>query len=234
MKNALTVVMDCGSTNAAVIAVDDQGHLVHSASRPNASKNQPGGEENGRIWDVDQIWGKLSDACHQVCAEVDKERIRAVTVCTFGADGAPMRQDGTLTYPPICWQDTRTEPLVSEITERMDAWTIFAETGYQIIPFNTLLRLMWLRKHAPEALDRADCFMMMPGLLSFKLCGERSIDPTSGGTTMAMELGERDWSKRMLALADVDPSFFPRWVEPGAVIGHVHKAASEQTGLPVG
>ena len=226
--------MDCGSTNAAVIAVDDRGHLVHSASRPNASTHQAGGGESGRIWDVDQIWGKLSDACRQVCAEVDRERIRAVTICTFGADGAPVRPDGTLTYPAICWQDTRTEPLVSEIAERMDAWTIFAETGYQIIPFNTLLRLMWLRKHAPEALDQADCFMMMPGLLSFKLSGERSIDPTSGGTTMAMELGKRDWSKRMLALADVDASLFPRWVEPGAVIGHVHREASEQTGLPVG
>ncbi len=234
MKNALTVVMDCGSTNAAVIVVDDQGRLVHSASRPNASTNQPGGEKDWRIWDVEKLFGKLCDACREVCAEVDRERIRAVTICTFGADGAPMRQDGTLAYPAICWQDSRTEPLVSEITEEMDAWTIFAETGYQIIPFNTLLRLMWLRKHAPQALDRADCFMMMPGLLSFKLCGERSIDPTSGGTTMAMELGERDWSKQMLALANVDASFFPRWVEPGEVIGHVHKAASEQTSLPEG
>jgi L-fuculokinase len=234
MKKALTVVMDCGSTNAAVIAVDDQGRLVHSASRPNASAPQPGGEEGWRIWDVDQIWGKLSDACREVCAEVEHRNIQAVTVCTFGADGALMGRDGTLTYPAICWQDTRTEPLVSEIAERMDAWTIFAKTGYQIIPFNTLLRLMWLRKHAPQALDQAECYLMMPGLLSFKLSGERSIDPTCGGTTMAMELGGRDWSEQMLALADVDVSLFPRWVEPGAVIGHVHKAASERTGLPVG
>lgn len=234
MTNALTVVIDCGSTNAAVIAVDDRGHLVHSVSRPNGPTHQPGGEEGGRIWDVDQIWGKLCDACRQVCAEVDKERIQAVTVCTFGADGAPVRRDGTLTYPVICWQDTRTEPLVHEIAEQMDPWTIFAETGYQIIPFNTLLRLMWLRNHTPQALDQADVFLMMPGLLSFKLCGEPSIDPTSGGTMMAMTMGGRDWSKHMLALAEVDSSFFPRWVEPGGVIGHVHRKASEQTGLPKG
>ena len=234
MTNALTVVIDCGSTNAAVIAVDDQGHLVHSASRPNAPTRQPGGEESWRIWDVDQIWGKLCDACRQVCAEVDRSRIQAVTVCTFGADGAPMQRDGTLTYPAICWQDTRTEPLVSGIAEQMAPWTIFAETGYQIIRFNTLLRLIWLRKYAPQALDQADYFMMMPGLLSFRLCGEPSIDPTSGGTMMAMAMGARDWSKPMLALADVAPSFFPRWVEPGGIIGRVHREASEETGLPVG
>ena len=86
----------------------------------------------------------------------------------------------------------------------------------------------------PAALDEAEGYMMMAGLLSHLLCGERSIDPTAAGTMMAMDLARRDWSPGMLRLASLDTSFFPRWVEPGGVIRAVHQQAAEATGLPVG
>ncbi len=128
----------------------------------------------------------------------------------------------------------RTQQLAAEIAELMAPWEIFQETGYQIIYFNTLLRLMWLRQNAPEALQTADCWLMMPGILSMKLCGELSIDPVAAGTMMAMDMGARDWSAQMLALAGLDESFFPDWVEPGEIIGTVHSQAAEATGLPEG
>lgn len=234
MANDLVVVMDCGSTNATVIAVDDRGEIAASAGRPNGPVRPPEGEEGWRIWDLERVWDLLCDACREVCAQVDPERIRAVTICTFGADGAPVRADGSLTYPPICWQDDRTEPLVERFSDRMPLWEAFEETGYQVIRFNSLLRLIWLREHVPEALERATCWVMMPGLLSHRLTGEFSMDPTSGGTMMAMEMGRRDWSDRMLALAGLDASCFPRWVEPGESIGTVRPDAAEETGLPAG
>ncbi len=235
MPGDVAVVLDCGATNARVIAVDSRGQTLASASRPNTAAPQPGApDDQWRIWDLDEVFGKLADASSEVCGQIDASRIAAVTVTTFGADGAPVRADGTLTYPIISWQGRRTQRLTSEITELIAPWDIFAETGYQIIYFNTLLRLMWLRQHVPEALESADCWLMMPGVLSMKLCGELSIDPTAAGTMMAMDMIRRDWSPKMLALAELDTSFFPDWVEPGEIIGAVHGAAAGQTGLPKG
>ena len=232
MEEDFVVVFDCGATHVTAMAIDGKGTVAKSASYPNEPVRQPGGEEGWLIWDVEQIWRKMCDACKQVCVSVGKDRVKAVTVCTFGADGAPIRRDGNLTYPAISWQDVRTESLVREIGNLIDPWEIFVETGYQIVHFNTLLRLMWLREHSPKALDEAEYWLMMPGLLSFKLSGEFSIDPTSAGTMMAMSLEKRDWSERMLSLAKLDSSFFPRWVEPGDVIGHVPPGVSRRTGLP--
>lgn len=234
MADDLVVVLDCGSTNATVIAVDGQGEIAASAGRPNGPVQPADGEEGWRIWDLDRVWELLGEACREVCTQVDPDRIRAVTICTFGADGAPVDADGSLTHPVICWQDDRTEPLVEGFAERMPLWEVFEETGYQVIRFNTLLRLIWLREHAPEVLDRAATWMMMPGLLSHRLTGEFSIDPTSGGTMMAMNTGRRDWSERMLALAGLDASFFPRWVDPGESIGALRPDAAAATGLPPG
>ncbi len=235
MPGDVAIVFDCGATNVRVIAVDSDGQMLASASQPNAAMSQPGAsDESWRIWDLDEVYGKLADACHRVCEQIDTARIAAVTVTTFGADGAPVRADGTLTYPIISWQGARAQQLTADITELMDPWDIFTETGYQIIYFNSLLRLMWLQQNAPEALASADCWLMMPGVLSMKLCGELSIDPTAAGTMMAMDMACRDWSPRMLALADLDASFFPDWVEPGGVIGQVHTQAAQETGLPQG
>jgi len=235
MAGDVAVVFDCGATNLRVMAVDSRGQTLASASRRSKTTPQPQAvSDEWRIWDLEEVWGKLAGACQEVCRQVDTTRIAAVTVTTFGADGAPVRSDGTLTYPIISWQGTRTQQLTAEIAQLMDPWEIFQETGYQIIYFNTLLRLMWLRQNAPEALQTADCWLMMPGILSMTLCGELSIDPTAAGTMMAMNMETRDWSAQMLGLAGLDESFFPDWVEPGEVIGTVHSQAAEETGLPKG
>ncbi|MGD8237593.1 MAG: FGGY family carbohydrate kinase [Armatimonadota bacterium] len=234
MPNDLAIVLDCGATNVTAAAVDTSGEIVRSASRANGPVAHPGGGEGWLIWDPDGLWETICGACAEVCSELPADRLKAVTMTTWGADGAPVRGDGSLTYPPICWQDDRTEGLARGIADHIDPWDAFAETGYQVIPFNTLLRLIWLREHEPAALDEAECWLMMPGLLSQRLCGETSIEPTSAGTMMAMDMGRRDWSEKMLALAQLDGSFFPRWVEPGSVIGNVHDEASAETGLPSG
>ncbi len=69
--------------------------------------------------------GKFTLAIRQVIAEAGKE-IFAVTVTTFGADGAPVRRDGTLTYPVISWQCQRTAPQAKEITNFLSLGRFFA------------------------------------------------------------------------------------------------------------
>ncbi|MGD9494752.1 MAG: FGGY family carbohydrate kinase [Armatimonadota bacterium] len=234
MSDDLVVVLDCGATNARAVAVDPTGAVVAAASRPNDPVQQPNAPEGWMIWDLDEVFGKLADSCAEALAGIDAARVRAVTVTTFGADGAPVAADGSLTYPVISWQCSRTEELARTIGQRIDPWRLFQISGYQVIPFDTLLKLIWLRENAPETLERAEAWLMMAGLLSLRLSGERSIDPTGAGTMMAMDMAARDWSAELLALAGLTPEDFPRWVEPGGVIGRVTAEAAARTGLPEG
>jgi L-fuculokinase len=234
MGEDCVVVMDCGATTTRAVAVDARGNLVASASRPSSPAPQPGASGDWRIWDLDEVWGKLAEACKEVCEQLRPETIRGVTVVTFGADGAPLRKDGSPAYPVISWQCTRTKETAEAIKERLSPREIYEITGYQVIPFNTLLKWMWLRKHAPEALAEGNRWVMMSGLLSFKLSGEMMIEPTAACTTMAMDIRNRDWSEKMLSLAGLDRSIFPPWSQPGDVVGHVTEKASHETGLPKG
>jgi len=228
------LVMDCGATTTRAVAVDFRGNLVASASRPSSPSPQPGGKGNWKIWDLDEVWGKLSESCRQVCSAVRRDRIKAVTIVTFGADGAPLTKSGSLAYPVISWQCERTKELAEAIRKMRSPQEIYEITGYQIIAFNTLLKWMWLRQHAPRALGKGNRWVMMSGLLSHRLSGEMMIEPTAASTTMAMDICRRDWSGKMLSLAGLDRSFFPSWSQPGDVVGTVTGKASDETGLPAG
>ena len=264
MAHRIALVMDCGSTTTRVVAVDQNGKLLAHASAPSGPVQQSGGEKGWLVWDLDALWNRLGKLSRAVCRQIQPRDIVAVTATTWGADGAPMAADGRLTYPPICWQCPRTAPIAQAIinqgrrpegrgqrasslwpsprpsplaprpSPKASAWDLFRTTGYQVISFNTLLRLIWLRQHAPQALDDAKCWTMMAGLLSHRLCGEFSIDYTGASTMMAMDLGRRAWSPKLLELAGVDESFFPRFVESGETIGGVTPAASKATGIPAG
>jgi L-fuculokinase len=230
----IVLVYDCGSTNIRVAAVNEYGEIVSQKNIHNSAKSQPGGKPGWMIWDVDEIWRKLCILTREVLQTIDKRKLCSLIVTTWGADGVLIKENGELAYPTISWQCSRTLDVINEVTDQIDPYEVFKITGYQIIPFNTLFKWIWMRKYAPEAFRTAYTFLMMPAYFSFKLTGEMHVEPTDASTTMAVDSAKRKWSPEMLALAKLDESFFPEWKEPGDVAGYVTEDASEETGLPKG
>ena len=229
------IAYDCGSTNLRVAALNSSGDVVAQHKTPNSAKPQPGGKPGWLIWDLDEIWTKLSDLTRRVLKDLGpRYRPRAVIVTTWGADGVFVDGEGKPTYPAISWQCPRTKPVMEEVRKLVDPWEVYRLTGYQFISFNTLFKWVWIRKNAPEAIERAKAFLMMPHYISFKLTGEFHIEPTDASTTMAMDLAKRDWSEDMLSIAGLDASIFPDWREPGEYAGFVTEEASKATGLKKG
>ncbi len=230
----VVLVADCGATNINVAALTESGELICAASRPNAPVPQPGGREDWLVWDPEGLWRRVCAGCREVVGQVSAGAVQAVAVTTWGADGAPVRADGSLTYPPIAWQCPRTTEVARGLSERIGPRRLFSITGYQVIRFNTLFKLAWLRQNHPEALDGADRWLMMPGLLSFLLTGNRSLDITSASTMMMLDLAERTWSEELLGAVGVTESFFPPLVYPGEKIGELTAEAARETGLREG
>jgi L-fuculokinase len=227
------VVLDCGATNLRSIVVGRQGELLAEASRPNSAVPQPG-NPTMKIWDLGAVFTKLCSATKEALGGIRGTSIEGVTVATWGADGAPVKGDGSLAYPVISWQCGRTEALARDLGREIDPWKIYGISGYQVMAINTLFKLMWLREHAPRSLQSADYWLMMPGLVEAELGADPHVDPTSASTTMAMDLRSLDWSEELLDLAGLDPGFFPPWKYPGEITGTVSGEASAKSGIPAG
>jgi len=234
MPVEVVAVVDCGSTNITASAVDARGEILASESAPNSPVSQPDGPDGALVWDAGELRRKVLSCLAGVVEAVGAGSVRAITAVTWGADGAPVDSSGSLTYPPISWQCPRTGEISGEISSRLGARRLFEVTGYQVMSINTLFKLAWLRRNAPAALDSADKWLMMPGLVTLWLSGEQTLDRTSASTMMALDLSQESWPPELLAEAGLTEDFFPPLVSPGEVVGEVAGGAAEATGLPAG
>jgi L-fuculokinase len=232
MKKTI-LILDCGATNVKACLLDTTGNLISSHSLPNetiADPYYPG----GLIWDIDVIWNKLASCSQKTFSAVEGIEIIAVTVTTFGVDGAAMKKDGTLCYPVISWQCSRTENIEKNISKYFDSEWLYQITGLKSYHFNTINKLIWLLENRPDVLQEMDYYVLMPSLIMQRLTGEFITDTTSAGTSMLTQVKKRTFSSEILNKLGLDSSIFPSLVEPGTVIGKTTKEAAEKLGIKSG
>jgi len=231
--NKAILVLDCGATNLRAIAVDETGKIMASHVLPNRTVNDPL-YKGGLIWDIEEIWQKFVTCTQQVMHALKDTEIGAVTVTTFGVDGAAMRNDGTLCYPAISWQCSRTVPVMDAIGKYIDPQRLYNLTGLQSYHFNTINKLVWLKENRPEVLQGMDHYVFMPSIFLQKLSGEFVSDATMAGTSMLTDLKKRDFSQEILTNIGLSTSIFPKLVEPGTIVGKITPAAARELGIKVG
>ncbi|MBK7175063.1 MAG: L-fuculokinase [Bacteroidales bacterium] len=229
----LAIIFDCGATNVRVVAMNSFGEIKASHSLPNSSREDPF-FKGGRIWDLDEIWGKLCTASREVMALINPASIVAVTTTTFGVDGTWLGEKGNLLYPVISWQCERTIPVLKNMDKYISPAELYNISGTYPYSFNTINKLIWLKEAHPEILDKAAHFLFMPSLLNYLLCGEKLNDLTMLGTSMLTDIKSRRLSPEILNRIGVDERLFGDYGKPGQRVGQVHAEASVLTGIPEG
>jgi L-fuculokinase len=227
------LILDCGATNVKACLVDTTGHIISSHSLSNETIADPH-YAGGLIWDIDEIWNKLATCSKKACLAAEDTEIIGVTVTTFGVDGAAMKKDGTLCYPVISWQCSRTENIEKNISKYFDPEWLYHTTGLQSYHFNTINKLIWLRENRPDVLQEMDYYVMMPSLILQRLSGEFVTDTTMAGTSMLTSIKKRNFSEEILKPLGLSPSIFPPLTEPGSVIGRTTKEAGQALGIKPG
>ena len=227
------IVFDCGATNVRTVAIDINGVVLASESMPN--NTQPDPElSGGLIWDVFEIWGKLSATCRSVLEKVNKDRIAGVSVTTFGVDGTFVDDAGNLLYPVISWQCQRSNAVMDNIDKYFSVEELYAQTGVYPHSFNTINKLIWLKENRPDVIEKASNFLFIPSLLVQFLTGEKINDATMMGTSMLTNQKNRKWSDEIFEKLEVSSSLFNPVAESGEVAGKINKQGYEDTGLLAG
>ena len=225
------LVLDCGATNVRAIAVSADGQTLATRSVPNAPSPDPG-LPGGKIWDHERIWRDFSSCARAVVAEVGAERMGALTVTTFGVDGALVDQHGTPLYPMIAWPCGRTTAMVAEVEDVVPG--LYQRCGLQPFAFNTIYKLAWLARHRPEVLDRARAWLFISNLFVHRMTGVMATDVTMAGTSMLTDGKTRRFSPETCGALGLDAALFPPLVEPGTVVGNLRDQAAADLGLPPG
>ena len=227
------LVLDCGATNVRAVAVGANGSLLASRSLPNMVHPDPD-FEGGLIWDAEEIWQKLCACSRHVISSLQNTAIGAVTVTTFGVDGAPMLKNGTLCHPVISWQCSRTVPVMNAIGKYIDPAGLSALTGLQPYHYNTINKLVWFRENRWDVLRVMKSYVMMPSIFLHRMTGEFVTDTTMAGTTMLTNVKSRKFSDIILEAIGIGTKIFPPLVEPGTVVGKIRASAAKDLGIDPG
>lgn len=233
MNRDVVIVLDCGATNVRAIAIDAQGKVVAKAATPNTS--QPAAEnDQWQIWSLDNILQRFADCCQQIAPLLNGYHIHALTVTTFGVDGALVDAGGALIYPIISWKCPRTAAIMETIDRYITPAELQAISGIGQFSFNTLYKLIWLKENHPEGLEQAHAWLFISSLINQRLTGEFTTDRTIAGTSQLLDVRKETFSSTILQRTGLPATLFPRLVSAGEQMGNLLPPIAERLGLPAG
>ena len=154
--------------------------------------------------------------------------IRSVSTDSWGVDYLLIGADGSVIEPTFHYRDPRTARGV-EVAHAKAAWPeIFAESGIQFMPLNTLYQLA---AEDPGRLHRASRLLMVGDGFNHFLSGVARAEVTLASTSMLYNPCRRGWSEALLARLGLPGRLFPEIVAAGTRLGPLRPELAQASGL---
>jgi rhamnulokinase len=189
--------------------------------------NTPIVEPASLRWDVHALWQEMQHAL----GLVEDTELSGIAVDTWGVDYALLGPQGQLLEHPYHYRDVRNIPAMTDVLRLLSRDEIYARTGVQLMPINTLYQLVAARRQTPALLDAADCFVMMPDLFNYWLTGQVACEYTDASTTQLIDPRTRRWAVDLMERVGLPARIAPPIVEPGLLLGAVRASAAPRATL---
>jgi rhamnulokinase len=180
-------------------------------------------------WDVLRIFDELKIGLRKVAAR--HVPIASLSVDSWGVDYVLLNAVHPMLSPPFHYRDARTDLTYGRIREQIGSELIFAETGIQFMPINTIYHLASDVEKSPALLDLADCFLTIGDYFNYLFSGVARVDESNASTTQLFNPRTRSWSRVLIQRCGFPPKIFPQLVAPGTVLGPLRPEVAGETGL---
>jgi len=154
----------------------------------------------------------------------------SIGVDTWGVDYALLDHRGALIENPYHYRDTRTDGIMDAVFERVPREEIYAVTGIQFLPFNTLYQLYAALRAEPALVASAHSLATIPDLLNYWLTGNLVSEYTNATTTQLLNANTRSWATGLLGRLDLPSRLLAPIVGPGTVVGSLKREVSAAFG----
>lgn len=219
MKAKTTVLaFDFGaSSGRAIKAVYDGKTLTYEEIH--RFENCPH-EENGHLrWNFNALISEVHTGIEKV------GNFDSVAFDTWGVDFGLLDKDGSLLEAPVHYRDARTNGILKQAQQIMDAQTLYSATGTQILPMNTLFQLLAVKQQNPQLLQCADKLLFMPDLLAYALCGSMLCERSIASTAQMLTLPNGTWNQEVIKAFGLPQHLFLPTINSGTVVGALKNGA---------
>ncbi|MFF2850858.1 rhamnulokinase family protein [Streptomyces sp. NPDC058001] len=214
--------VDLGASSGRVI-VGRVGPGTLRLTEAHRFRNRPVRVAEGLRWDVLGLYAGVLDGL-RAAGQVD-----SVGVDSWAVDYGLLDADGALLGNPVHYRDARTEGVAEQVWATVPAAELYAATGIQYVPFNTVYQLAAAR--GTRQLAAAESLLLIPDLITYWLTGEAGTELTNASTTQLIDPRTRDWAHGVAARLGVDLGLFPPLRQPGERAGLLLPRVLQETGL---
>ncbi len=206
------VGLDVGTTGVKAVAIDPDGTVLARAEEGYPlSTPRPGWSEQ----DPEDWWRASEDALAALGADA------SVPVGLSGQMHGLVALDEAdrVVRPAILWNDQRTRAECEEIEERLGLERLIRLTGNRALTGFTAPKLLWLRRHEPDAYARIRHVLLPKDYVRLRLTGERAIDAADASGTLLFDVAARRWSDEVTEALEVPREWLPPAYESPSVPG---------------
>jgi rhamnulokinase len=224
----IALAFDLGGSSGKAVAGLFDGQRLH-VSEVHRFQNDPV-RASGRLhWDILRLLHEIKVGIG-TAANAGSGEIESLAIDAWGCDFGLLDGYGELIGNPHHYRDELARGAMEEVLQIIPRTEVFARTGCQFMPINTLYQLFALRRAQAEKLERANTLLLIPDLLRFFLTGERSTEATIASTTQFLGIANGDWDRALLERLGLPTNLLTRIVAPATPAGRLLPEVASEIG----
>ncbi len=189
-------------------------------------------------WDVNALFSHVKEGIDRALERFPG--IKSLSIDTWGVDYVLLRGDEEV-RPCYAYRDGRTEAVIPAVHEKVAFEELYAHTGCQFQPFNTIYQLCDDLQRG--RLEGVTDFLMVPEYLMWKLTGVKAREYTNATTTGLVNAQTGAFDLEIVRRLGLPEDLFPKLMQPGMAVGEykgievvlcaTHDTGSAVEGIPM-
>lgn len=216
--------VDLGATSGRVMSAvigPDRIDMTEVARFPNG----PVRAGDALHWDIAALRGHVMAGLRAALA--DDPAITSIGIDSWAVDYGLVAGDELL-GAPFHYRDERCASGVDAVHAVVPPAELYAATGLQHLPFNTVFQLA----ADGSRLEEAERFLLIPDLFAWWLTGRAVAEQTNASTTALLDPRTGVWHEGLIERLGLPRSIFPPLVSPGGDIGPLSPDARAALAAP--
>lgn len=218
--------IDIGTSGVKAILLEEAGDVVAQATAPlPISRPHPlWSEQNPSDW-----WTATCVAVHRLPVEL-RQRVAAIGLAGQMHGATLLDADDEVIRPAILWNDGRCAAECAELEAIVPE--LHAIAGNLAMPGFTAPKLLWLRRHEPEAFDRVAKVLLPKDYVRLLMSGDYATDVSDAAGTLWLDVGRRTWTDAVLEACGLTTEQMPVLYEGPEITGTLRTEIATDWGVP--
>jgi rhamnulokinase len=173
-------------------------------------------------WDIRRLWQEIQ---HGIGIAGERGlKLNGIGIDAWGVDFGLLGADGQLLENPRHYRDARNVGMMERVFEHVSREEVFAQTGLQFMPFNTLYQLYSMKLAGSPDLCSARRMLNIPDLFNYWLSGVAKSEITIASTTQFFDPSRMQWANCLLQRLELPEQILCELIPPGTWLGKMQDA----------